>query len=117
MTFLLANWRLFFFIGLAVGFAWTGAVIKGKFSRAAEADRFETERDDAVKTADLAALAYRKADQDRILMSAQIADYQEQLRTDVGAAVKTVRVMIKDARACDLSIEIVKTINAARGQP
>lgn len=117
MTFLLANWRLFFFIGLAVGFAWTGALIKGKFDRAAEADRIEAERDMAMQNAELAALAYKKADHDRILMSAQIADYQEQLRADVGAAVKTVRVMIKDARACDLSIETVKTINAARGQP
>ena len=117
MTFLLANWRLFFFIGLAVGFAWTGAVIKGKFARAADADRFETERDDAIKTANLAALAYRKADQDRVLMSAQIADYQEQLRADVGTVIRRVPVYIKDDRACDIPVEVLKDLNRAMGQP
>lgn len=120
MSFLLAlagQWRLIGMALVAAGLIYGGFYIKSKFARAAEADRLETERDMAQETAELAALAYKKADQDRILMSAQIADFQEQLRADVGTAVKTVRVLIKDSRACDLSIETIKTINAARGQP
>ena len=117
MSFLLANWRLLFFIALAVGVAWVGAHIKGRFDRANDADRLETERDMAVQNAELAAIAYKKADADRVLMSAQIADYQEQLRVDVGVVIKKIPVYIKDDRQCDVPVEVLKDLNRAMGQP
>ena len=50
-------------------------------------------------------------------MSAQIRDYQEQTRVDAETVTKTVKVYVKDDRACDVPVEVLKSLNRAMGQP
>ena len=117
ITGLLSQWRVILF-AIALGAIAFGAwKVKSAFARAAEADRLETELDDAQKKAELSAVAYKKADQDRVLMSAQIADYQAQLGKDVETVIRRVPVYIKDDRQCDVPVEVLKDLNRALGQP
>ena len=113
----LSHWRLIGAALLLLGVSLLAWTVKAKFARAAEADRIEQERDMAQADAELAAIAYKKADNDRVLMSAQIRDYQEQTRVDAETVTKTVKVYVKDSRACDVPVEVLKSLNRAMGQP
>ena len=113
----ISNWRLIG-AGLAmVAVSFVAWHLKTRLDRANEADRIEQERDMAQANAELAAIAYKKADNDRVLMSAQIRDYQEQTRVDAETVTKTVKVYVKDSRACDVPVEVLKSLNRAMGQP
>ena len=111
------NWQigLYLIVGLVIAYgSWS---VKSAYTRAAEADRLEANNTVLVKQAENQQKKLAKAEDDRVLLSAQLADMQDPFDREERVVVKTITKHIKDSRACDIPVEVLKSLNVARGQP
>lgn len=108
IAFIANHWKLGLIAVAAIGLVLGGWKVNAWRARAIEADRLEVQLTAERKRT-------KKAEQDRILVSAQLAATEEETRIEVREVVKRVRVLVPDNRACDLDVDAVKALNKARG--
>lgn len=108
------NWRWIAAAVLALGLAWAGWVVKGKFDRAAEADRLESVLADTEKALKAQIAATVKADQERLRVSEELAAASVAREAIVKEVVRAIRQMPSDPR-CSVSVEQLRLLNKARG--
>ena len=112
---LLANWRLGLYAAVALAIAFGGWHIKSRFSRAAEADRLETLNETMVKQAAEQQKKLAKADADRVKLAADLAAARAAGAEAAEVVTNTVRVYVKDSRACDIPPEVLRALNVQMG--
>lgn len=104
----------------AIGYGvWT---IKGKFDRAAEADRLQTEVDMAQQELEIANAALdterdlrQKADEDRVKISGELDAARRDRDKAIKRAVQAIKATVPDNRSCDIPVEVLQELNRARG--
>jgi cell division protein FtsB len=111
------NWQLALYLILGGLIAYGSWSVKSAYSRAAEADKLAADKTVLVKQAEVQQKKLAKAEDDRVLLSAQLADMQEQFDREERVVIKTITKHVRDDRACDIPVEVLKSLNVARGQP
>ena len=112
---LAANWKLGLYALVAVGLAAGGFWVKSRLTRADEADRLESINTILQKQATWQRQKLERAEQTRIDLSAQLAAARANVRVKVETVIKRIPIHIKDNRACDIPVEVLRALNVARG--
>lgn len=115
MVAILKEWRLIGAVLLVIAAAWASWVVKDKFARAAEADRLESINTILTKQAEFNRHKLERAEQVRIDLSKSLETARASVRTETRTVIKKIPVHIKDDRACDIPVEVLKALNVARG--
>lgn len=114
---LLKNWRLILGLLVSVGFALAAWHTKSRFDRADQADSLAKTAGELATKLDAEQKLRKQGDKDRVIMSAQLRDFEESSSIDKETVIKRVKVYVKDNRACDVPVEVLKSLNRAMGQP
>lgn len=112
---LLGQWRWGLAGLIAVALLIAGWTVKAKFVRAAEADRLERLATEINAKLTAEREAHRKSEDARVLLSAQIADFEEGTRIEVREIIKRVPVLVNNGADCALGPDVVRLLNRARG--
>lgn len=112
---ILANSRLIGIGVLVIALGFAGYYIRGKFARAAEADRLETINETMVEQAADQQKKLAAADADRVKLAADLAAARAAGAEAAEVVTKTVRVFVKDQRACDIPPEVLRALNVQMG--
>jgi hypothetical protein len=103
---------------IAIVLAGIGALgwwIKGKFDRAAEADRLEVELADTEARLKASVGAVAAADRARLVVAAKLRDAAAERDALFEQARKHAVPKASDSSECDLDVESIRLFNAARG--
>lgn len=115
MSFLLANWKLF---GAAIAVAalfWVGWIVKGKFERAADADRLESQVMDLNQRLREQVSETRAAEERRVAVSKQLAEAEATSAAKTKEVIRVVRQTVRDDRSCDVPVGVLRALNETRG--
>jgi hypothetical protein len=112
--FVLAYWRPIAALIAVAAVAFGGWYIKGRFDRAAEADRLERVLDETTRAYKAQVAATFKADQERLKVSKELAAASTAREAIVKEVVRAIRQMPSDPR-CSVPVDVVRRLNAARG--
>lgn len=100
---------------VVIGLGALGWLVKGKFDRAAEADRLEIELADVNAKWKAQIEKTAAADSDRLAVSNELAKTRQQLEEESHEVTRNIVRTIRDERVCDIGIESLRLLNTARG--
>lgn len=112
---LLRNWQLIAYVVAGSLLVFGGYYVKGKFARAADADRVEAEVEQMKGAARDLQHRLERAEASRTEISKQLEAERLKVKVDVRTVVKTIKVHVRNDRACDVPVEVLKALNQARG--
>lgn len=115
MLALLKEWRLVLIVVIAVGAAWASWQVKGAFARAAEADRLESLNKIYKLQASWQQARLTQAESDRNKLAGELEAARVADKAAGETVVKVVKQYVRDDRACDIPVEVLRALNAQMG--
>jgi uncharacterized protein (DUF3084 family) len=112
------NWfQIIAALVVVAGLGALGWVVKGKFDRAAEADRLEIELSQTNDRLKAQVEATRTAETARVAISVELAAERKKRESVTKEIVRYVRIQTPDDRRCDIPVDVLHKLNEARGYP
>lgn len=109
------NFQLILYAGVALALAYGGWVVKSKFARAAEADRLQSVNTILEKQAAWHQTLLKQAETDRIGIAKELAEARANASVAKETVKETVTKYVKDDRACDIPVEVLRALNVQMG--
>lgn len=115
MLALLKEWRLILVVVIALGAAWGAWQVKGAFARAAEADRLESLNKIYKQQAAWQQAKLTQAESDRNKLAAELDAARASDQAAAEVVTKTITKYVRDDRACDVPVEVLRALNVQMG--